>query len=477
MSISYSALNNYGRITLPSVDTWGTNMNILKDPPKSIHTRKIDKVGQTSDITTMIDDAGDRACEAIRQYSLGVNPMVSVSYNNYGNNGGQRSGGLQSNGGRQAFMPYTVGNDGAFRPPVIRQEDILPLSRMPRVWTTAMTKPGFADFSKKIRTCGTAADTKEVKTSTLKTFVRPTAVYKIDKPMSEPFEIKYVIQPAIHNSATSGIRTMDLTQQEVKKPTKEVSKDPLYASAKANLSQNKHVNNSDFNADPYTHDEVAHAFAQSNKHESKHVHNVNMLTDPYTQDIPHAYALSNKRDIRETNKSDKNTDYYIQDTNLIKAHTNVGSKNIQVTSIEDVVDMSEVHVKDAINVTCTAPSSGHEKTDFIHEDIVLNRILPEHEARTNITSNMRKNLQHDKEHVLERNTPLTQVSVNPRIHKNTDAPTREFRLASKIQPGGYNIPAGIPQLQRNQDMMPSLSSDKSRMVRAVNRQYDRYNRR
>ena len=60
MSISYSAITNHGKVTLPSVETWGTNMNILRDPPKSIHTRRIDKVGQTSNITAMIDDSGNR---------------------------------------------------------------------------------------------------------------------------------------------------------------------------------------------------------------------------------------------------------------------------------------------------------------------------------------------------------------------------------------------------------------------------------
>ena len=46
--LSYSGLTNYGRVTLPSVDTWGTNMNILRDPPKSVMTRRIDKVGETN---------------------------------------------------------------------------------------------------------------------------------------------------------------------------------------------------------------------------------------------------------------------------------------------------------------------------------------------------------------------------------------------------------------------------------------------
>ena len=74
--LSYSGLTNYGRATLPSVETWGSNMNILRDPPKSVTTRRIDKVGQTSDITQMTEDSGNRACEAINVFARGVNPMV-----------------------------------------------------------------------------------------------------------------------------------------------------------------------------------------------------------------------------------------------------------------------------------------------------------------------------------------------------------------------------------------------------------------
>ena len=57
-TLSYSGLTNFGKMTLPSVETWGSNMNILRDPPKGIYTRKINKVGQTSEITEMIDEAG-----------------------------------------------------------------------------------------------------------------------------------------------------------------------------------------------------------------------------------------------------------------------------------------------------------------------------------------------------------------------------------------------------------------------------------
>ena len=145
--LSYSGLTNYGKTTLPSVDSWGSNMNILRDPPKAIVTRRIDKVGDNSSITEMIDASGNRACAAIQMLARGVNPSVSVSYSNYGN--GNRGGNLagltptMSTIGAQAKLPYTIMKDGAFRPPVRTAQELMPLSRQPRAWTTAFTKPGF----------------------------------------------------------------------------------------------------------------------------------------------------------------------------------------------------------------------------------------------------------------------------------------------------------------------------------------------
>ena len=185
-------------------------------------TMRTDKVGDTSSITSMIDDSSNRACEAIQVYARGVNPFVSVYYGNQGNNGGQRTGGI-TEGIRQsaaAKLPYPIIRDCAYRPPVLLQEDLLPLSRMPRILTSSYSQPGFADFSRKMRTCGTSEDTKEVKTHSLKACIRPTAVYQLETPLVEPFEVKYVIQPSIKTSATSGVRTMDITQQHIGKPTK-----------------------------------------------------------------------------------------------------------------------------------------------------------------------------------------------------------------------------------------------------------------
>lgn len=145
--LSYSALQTNRRVTLPSVEMWSTNMNILQDPPKSVYTRRIDKVGDTQNTLMETDASGDRACEYIRVYARGVNPMVSVSYDNFSNNGGQNTVGKGSDisfyQNRQVRYPYRV---ETLRPPMLRQEDLLPLSRLPRVWYHAETNPQFPEF-------------------------------------------------------------------------------------------------------------------------------------------------------------------------------------------------------------------------------------------------------------------------------------------------------------------------------------------
>lgn len=173
MAISYSAITNYGKITLPSVEAWGTNNNIKHDPPRSIHTRKIDKVGQTSSITTQIDDSGDRFCENINYYARGQNPMVSVSFG-------------QGQQGQQSYLPYRVAREGAFRPPIWRQEDLLPLSRMPRVWTEVCSQPYAPIFTQRILNCGTAEETPQVKNNTLAVNCMSNKIINLDPDQNQP---------------------------------------------------------------------------------------------------------------------------------------------------------------------------------------------------------------------------------------------------------------------------------------------------
>ena len=123
--LSYDCLSTSRKVTLPSVEMWNTNMNILGDPIKSIHTRKIDKVGDTQSILLSQENSGDRIAEMINVYARGVNPMVSVSYDNH----------TGKNASKLPLRPEV------FRPPIIRQEQLMPLSRQPREWFYALTNP------------------------------------------------------------------------------------------------------------------------------------------------------------------------------------------------------------------------------------------------------------------------------------------------------------------------------------------------
>ena len=169
--ISLDCLTTSRKVTLPSVEDWGSNMNILKDPPKSLYTKKKDRVGDNNQILMAQEDSGDRIQECINVYPRGVNPMVSVSYNNYGNS--QQSARSKRSGHGGTILPY---RSEVFRPPVLRQEDLVPLSRQPRDWfyaTTSVSAPAVYDQMK----CAPSkkairATANETTAATQKTYIR-----------------------------------------------------------------------------------------------------------------------------------------------------------------------------------------------------------------------------------------------------------------------------------------------------------------
>ena len=134
--LSYDCLRTSRKVTLPSVEMWGKNMNILRDPNRGYFTRRRDRVGQTQSILLSQENSGDRIAENINVYARGVNPMVSVSYDNAGNNSGARTSILQRAPGVKLPLKPDV-----FHPPVFTQEQLMPLSRQPRNWFYALTNP------------------------------------------------------------------------------------------------------------------------------------------------------------------------------------------------------------------------------------------------------------------------------------------------------------------------------------------------
>ena len=125
MAFSYSALNNYGKSTLPSVESFGTNLKIIRDPPKSIMTRRINKISDTNLLNEMIDDAEDRNSECIKRFARGVNPMVNVSYSNSNNMSGKNFSSSNNTLNSQQTYKRPAFDNGSFRPDVKTENQLL----------------------------------------------------------------------------------------------------------------------------------------------------------------------------------------------------------------------------------------------------------------------------------------------------------------------------------------------------------------
>jgi hypothetical protein len=279
--ISYPKLE---RLTLPCIEKTFLQ-NILKDPPKGIFTRRIDKVGDTQLITNEIDASCDRANDAISVYSRGIDPMVKVNYSNYANTS-QASTIIGTN--RQSYYPYRVARDGAFRPPALRLEDLVPLSRLPRMWTYAYTNPELPDFSKNSKCDFTPSrQTKDlthieymnasnatdyskhlpncnftpscqVKDETINVPIRPTASFAIQTSAEEPYDIKNIIKNGEYYSVSSNIGTIDSTDasNKVNPTSMNQVQDVKYYTVYSNTSQTRNPELQSYDNVPNIHDKT-----------------------------------------------------------------------------------------------------------------------------------------------------------------------------------------------------------------------------
>lgn len=222
--ISYSALTSYGKATLPSVEVWNGNFDIVKDPPSGIHTRRIIKVGENNDLLNWNEDSGSRINEMISVYARGNNPMVSVQYSNHGNTGsglmgvdGGTSGSNMSNtmtAGGGGKLPYRIMNEGAFRPPILRQEDLLPLSRMPRSCTSITSKRCRVDQTKKIQP-DVVEYFKEIHKAPMKVSAESNRSFKKEGPQAPPSNINLMINNnMVKTNVSSNMRKLKDTQKE-----------------------------------------------------------------------------------------------------------------------------------------------------------------------------------------------------------------------------------------------------------------------
>jgi hypothetical protein len=491
---SYSSIVNNGKVTLPSVDTWGTNMNIIRDPPKSIMTRRRDKVGENNDMLKMIDNS-DRSTDAILRFARGVNPSVSVSYSN--------SGGLLQNSGKQAFLPYTINKDGDFKPPVQAPQDLLPLSRLPRNTTFAITNPTMPHYGKVLDNSRNQTTSSSVKQQIISAQVKPKKSYFIQKPFQEAFEQSKngIYEKILNTSANSQVKSTNRTILNVLEPTKEINKDIMYAFVDSNKQDNqKFVNNSVFDPNRFLQDTNAHSVFSNVKSNSDNHFDVN-LDNIKTKDynlIEYSTPLKSNNDMKYIHENfelertlpeyEAKTNYgNIQGTSYIHDDIELERTLPEYESRTNLKSLSRLNVyfnNDDIELERVLPvynsqtnNKGFENTKYIHKDLELQRTLPEYDARTNIKQNIQKTLKHDYQRDLERKAYLSNMSTNSNDKGEYNVSSRHYNLEDKLQLGEFEMKPSIPTFDRMQTINENFETEKSKMGKMVMEQFkDRYNK-
>ena len=491
---SYSSIVNNGKVTLPSVDTWGTNMNIIRDPPKSIMTRRRDKVGENNDMLKMIDNS-DRSTDAILRFARGVNPSVSVSYSN--------SGGLLQNSGKQAYLPYTINKDGDFKPPVPAPQDLLALSRMPRNTTFAITNPNMPHYGKVLDNSRNQTTSRSVKQQIISAQVKPKKSYFIQKPFQEAFEQSKngIYEKILNKSANSQVKSTNRTILNVLEPTKEINKDIIYAFVDSNKQDNQNfINNNVLDPNRFLQDTNAHSVFSNVKSNSDNHFDVN-LDNIKTKDynvIEYSTPLKSNNDmkyIHENFELERTLPEYEAKTNygniqgvsyihgdielertLPEYETRTNLKSLSRTNL--YFNNDDIELERVLPVYNSHTNNrGFENTKYIHKDLELQRTLPEYDARTNIKQNIQKTLKHDYQRDLERKAYLSKMSTNSNNKGEYNISSRHYNLEDKLQLGEFEMKPSIPTFDRMQTINENFETEKSKMGKMVMEQFkDRYNK-
>ena len=478
MSIQYPKTEH---VTLPSVEQWGTNTNILRDPPKSITTRRIDKVFENIDITQLVDDSGDRICEGINVYARGVTPMVTVSYENNSNNAGISSSLANRT---QARLPYPAFEGGAFRPPIYTQRDLLPLSRLPRAWFGTTSTPGFIDFSK---TQQKPNDYRAIKDMLNIYDIQPNKTANIGGNIVENFKMLNAInEDHINIDASSGFHSTYLSNytKENADVYKGINEEVLNAYAYSNLGKENIASNLDglsIDQNRYIQNHLNHqAFSNVSRNNAQNLTNINMNTSKYLQDVNNIQAFSNvsRNNAQNLSNINMNTSKYLQDVNNIQALSNLSS-DISSKTLEELYDNGRTSVKD--NIIQYKTESGINPGYTFLNDIaqpVLEMRNPQFQVNSQLSdSRIYKRIEHENTLEFERNTPLTNYKTNVtklEDFNSINLSSRDFKLDPLLKKGSFSNVGSKPKIER-EDLTHVMETDKDKLRRRINdNQFNRY---
>lgn len=421
-------------VTLPSVEQWAQNINILRDPPKSITTRRIDKVGQNTDITNLVDDSGDRICEGINVYTRGVNPMVSVSYDNSSGNAGLSGNPTAYSNRVAAKPPYPAFEGGAFRPPIRTQRDLLPLSRQPRAWFGTVTAPEFIDYAK---TKQQPNDYRAIKELSLLAFdVIPNKTTTIDKGILANFHMTDHINDEritlLNTSAGKEWNYFSSYTKENADVQKGALDEVLHADALANRTMDRTATVEGYEFNP-----------------AKYITEDGLLVESYTNPSAHRTAGYGSDDVKvQTGK-------YVGDISQIEQNSNVSSHRLQ--NLEDLTIQSDRYIQDISQIQTGTNVSRATAQGVNDMTIQSDRYIQDISQIDTVTNVSRQTMQGLEDLSIQSDRYIQDIAQAQRT-TNISQITAQGVDDMRIQPERYTH--DIHQIQRNSNVSANVQAKK-----------------
>jgi hypothetical protein len=124
--------------TMPSVEGWYNNTNIMKEPRKGRFTRRRQMTHDTQIERDQMEGALDRISENIQYIPRAQNNMIKVNYSNIGNPNAPKGTLAQP-----ARNPYSI---DVFRPPAISVIDMMPVSKQRLTTINTMVNPSYKQY-------------------------------------------------------------------------------------------------------------------------------------------------------------------------------------------------------------------------------------------------------------------------------------------------------------------------------------------
>ena len=338
--------------------------------------------------------------------------------------------------------PYRILDRGAFRPPILRMEQLYPLSRQPRLVTQCFTNKEFIDYTKKVQCPQGPEAYRQVRNETLKSFITPTKTVKFQQPVKEHFEVKYVIAEPIHANTFVNKSSKANIQIENQNPLRQAEKEVLQYAYTAGKKGDGTFQN-------YIHDEVE-----------------------LTRNLPEYMNTTNRSSTFKTTLAAEHS--HLLERNLPSHHFN-GTK-VDNNNFKPLY--SNVNPED-LNLTRNVPEhkiisqkSSNQNFTRLDEDgeIILERNLPEHNIVSN-SSNNRTYIHFTPDNELSFESKLNAMNVVANVSSkraDTDI-NRDVFVPPSLNVGGFEN-QGVRRSQErnvNFNVDSSRSTQKRTMAKSV----------